>query len=546
MRWAIRRRPATVVFSTGMQKLVRNYLLGLLWGLFGAGVALWVLGTTLSPQELGILGAILAFSVLSMCAVETASFVRDLQPLWQLQQQGVHPQTLEAAYQRLLRLPAIAVRRVMGPHWLGVVIPAAGLTLLALVCRWVSLPAWEVLLAAVASVLLAGMHALVEFFLTQEISEELLQELLVRGRANGWTPNQMGRVLIPLKSKFRASAMFIGALPLCLLGVVNLLQLQTLSGRSLAVYVAMLAGVFTLGAGFAWFASVQLAESVERPLDQLLLRLREMEQGHYDVRADALYSDEFALVVAGLNQLAAAVEARDEANRMLLDSYFATLSAALDARDPYTAGHSLRVAEYAAVIGALAGMDEASIHRLRKAGWLHDIGKIGIRDQILLKEGRLTEEEFHMIRQHPVLGETILKNVQPAEAILPLLPGVRSHHERFDGKGYPDGLRGEEIPLDGRILAVADAFDAMTSDRPYRRGLPPEEAIRILMEGSGSQWDPYFVRLFVRWYTSTVNNSSKGRSLEKEIATTEIRQFTSLELPTKSSGQSIANDEAMH
>lgn len=194
----------------------------------------------------------------------------------------------------------------------------------------------------------------------------------------------------------------------------------------------------------------------------------------------------------------------------MVDSYFATLAAALDARDPYTAGHSLRVAEYAVKIGQLAHLSEERIDELRKSALLHDIGKIGIRDAVLLKEGRLTEEEWEQVKQHPVLGEAILKQVEPADAMAPYLPGVRSHHERYDGGGYPDGLAGEEISLFGRIIAVADAFDAMTSDRPYRKGLERDQAIEILEQGRGTQWDPYFAELFVQYYRRDNQSKESG------------------------------------
>jgi HD-GYP domain-containing protein (c-di-GMP phosphodiesterase class II) len=120
-----------------------------------------------------------------------------------------------------------------------------------------------------------------------------------------------------------------------------------------------------------------------------------------------------------------------------------------------------------------------------------------VPDSVLNKEGKLSVEEFDLIKLHPVLGESILKQVQPARAMAPLLPGVRSHHERYDGSGYPDGLRGEGIPFFGRIIAVADAFDAMTTDRPYRKGMSFEKALLILRQGMGTQWDPMLVQLFL-------------------------------------------------
>jgi len=188
---------------------------------------------------------------------------------------------------------------------------------------------------------------------------------------------------------------------------------------------------------------------------------------------------------------------RQRVNEQLLQSYFSTLAAALDARDTYTAGHSQRVAEYSLLIGRGAGLNREELDLLNKSALLHDIGKIGVRDSVLLKDGRLTDEEFEQIKKHPALGEEILKRVEPLEMMAPLLPGVRSHHERYDGRGYPDGLAGNDIPQLGRIIAVADAFDAMTSDRPYRSGMPLDKAISIITEGKGTQWDPYYAQIFI-------------------------------------------------
>lgn len=151
------------------------------------------------------------------------------------------------------------------------------------------------------------------------------------------------------------------------------------------------------------------------------------------------------------------------------------------------------------MIAQLAKLDTSEIGIIRKSALMHDIGKIGIRDDILLKEGKLSEGEFRIMESHPILGEAILRQIQPQDAMVPLLPGVRSHHERFDGKGYPDGHVAYNIPLHGRIMAVADAFDAMTSDRPYRKGMPVEQAIVILESGGGTQWDPDLSKLFVKF-----------------------------------------------
>lgn len=162
-----------------------------------------------------------------------------------------------------------------------------------------------------------------------------------------------------------------------------------------------------------------------------------------------------------------------------------SLVSALDAKDAYTCGHSSRVAELAVELATRLGYDEESIATIRMAGILHDIGKIGVEDSVLRKPGRLTDAEFAQIKTHPVLGYEILKGVKPFRKIL---PAVRHHHESWDGTGYPDGLAGDSIPRDAQVIAVADAFDAMTSNRPYRPGLPIPQVIEIFREGRGRQW----------------------------------------------------------
>jgi len=159
---------------------------------------------------------------------------------------------------------------------------------------------------------------------------------------------------------------------------------------------------------------------------------------------------------------------------------------AIDAKDSYTCGHSDRVALIARRLGEQLGLNRQQREQLYLAGLLHDIGKIGIPDSVLLKAGKLTEEELGQIKRHPERGHAILKHLSHLTEVL---PGVLHHHERWDGRGYPHGLGGEAIPLAARIIAVADAYDAMTSSRPYRRAMPEEKAEDILRRGAGSQWD---------------------------------------------------------
>ena len=171
------------------------------------------------------------------------------------------------------------------------------------------------------------------------------------------------------------------------------------------------------------------------------------------------------------------------------------MASAIDARDAYTHGHSQRVTEYAVAIAEGMGLSPAEVDIIRNASILHDVGKIGIKEDILKKPGRLTEEERREMEYHPFIGTKILQSVK---LLAPVMPLVYHHHERFDGTGYPDGLRGEEIPYGARIIALADAFESMTSDRPYRKALPLEEAMAELRYGSGRQFDPRIVEIFMR------------------------------------------------
>ncbi|MDQ7990214.1 MAG: HD domain-containing protein [Candidatus Dactylopiibacterium sp.] len=177
----------------------------------------------------------------------------------------------------------------------------------------------------------------------------------------------------------------------------------------------------------------------------------------------------------------------------LLGSLY-TMAALVEARDPYTVGHAWRVSRYARLLAEGSVQDEITIAQVSVAGFLHDLGKIGVAENILLRADHLVEAEYEIVKTHPVLGVHLLAG-HPLEDLL--APGIRHHHERPDGRGYPDGLKGLEIPLAARMIAVADAFDAMTTVRPYRRPLSQEQALKVIEQGLGSQFDAEFGARFV-------------------------------------------------
>jgi putative nucleotidyltransferase with HDIG domain len=171
------------------------------------------------------------------------------------------------------------------------------------------------------------------------------------------------------------------------------------------------------------------------------------------------------------------------------------LVSTVDARDHYTYGHSRKVNTYAVALAEAIGLSVEEVSRISAAALLHDIGKVGIPDRTLSKRGKLADEEWQAIQSHPRVGANIVGNVP---SLVSCVSGVLYHHERWDGTGYPEGLKGEAIPLDARILAIADAYAAMVSSRPYRDAMCEDKALKRMQQGAGRQFDPKLVEVFVR------------------------------------------------
>jgi response regulator RpfG family c-di-GMP phosphodiesterase len=193
-------------------------------------------------------------------------------------------------------------------------------------------------------------------------------------------------------------------------------------------------------------------------------------------------------------ELERAVRRQTRRVRRTFLSAITSLARTMEERDPYTAGHSRRVRTYALALAAAIGLDVRQRKLLSLAAQLHDLGKVAVPDAILHKPGALTAEELHIVRQHPSTGERILAPVVRNRVVL---AAIRGHHERLDGSGYPDGLRGDRIPLLARLISIPDCFDALTTSRAYRAALSTEEALDLLRAGAGSQFEPAFIRAFL-------------------------------------------------
>lgn len=246
----------------------------------------------------------------------------------------------------------------------------------------------------------------------------------------------------------------------------------------------------------AFLCSVGSSNNIVKPISAVVSHLRNAGTTGVlsELKSPSSSIKEIKELVDFYNQAAIAVRGATSRLEAAYLEFIGTLANALDARDPYTAGHSWRVSQLSTAIASAMGLDEPEVERIHIGALLHDIGKIGVADNLLQKRGRLTAKELGLVKKHPVIGRNILEGVQ---GFAPFLPAVELHHENWDGTGYPHGQSGRETPIDARIIHVADAYDAMTSQRPYRRSRTHQEAILELTEFAGLQFDPEIVDVFV-------------------------------------------------
>jgi putative nucleotidyltransferase with HDIG domain len=500
------------IFNTFQKRMFFNYVFGSLIAVLGVGSVFIFQTLNLSGRQSQHMLFIIFISLLVMFSAEYLAYSRHIKPLKSIYREQKHSlEALESAYFHSLNFPILTVRRIMLPHFLGLAIPATILTFLFIVNGQLNIPYSYIGYAWAGAFLVAIMHALIEFYLTFQTAAPILSDLAEKSmKLYNIDLLKKKSFHLSLKRKLLAGSLFLALFPVLLFSLALQVRLS-ITSEPQSDYWNWAALLILTIIILAFSGTVLLFRNIEEPVRELQKGFQNIEQGKTKELKNP-YSDEFSDLINGFNNMVTSLQEKDKKNEQLIASFFDVIAGALDARDPYTAGHSTRVAEYSVMIAERAGWPLSKIELLRKSALLHDIGKIGIRDDVLLKDGRLTEEQFAQIKLHPVIGANILEGIDLTEELLPILPGIKYHHERLDGKGYPEGLAGLAIPEFGRMIAVADAYDAMTSDRPYRRGMSPLKALSILEEGKGTQWDPAYVDHFISLQQKNMEFSSEQAS----------------------------------
>ena len=245
-----------------------------------------------------------------------------------------------------------------------------------------------------------------------------------------------------------------------------------------------------------------LSRTISDPISKLAGTSMELAKGNFKVRAAEGGSQEISALAGSFNHMAAQIEAyidrlikAAQENRELFVSSIRMIATAIDAKDPYTRGHSDRVCAYSLAVARELGLKGAELEEVRVSAMLHDVGKIGIDDRVLRKPSALNDEEFAMIKSHPFTGAQIM---EPVPQLKNIIPGIKYHHENWGGGGYPEGIKGEEIPRIARIIAVGDTFDAMTTDRPYQKAMSPKYAAEKIRSLVGKRFEPAIVEAFLK------------------------------------------------
>ncbi len=321
--------------------------------------------------------------------------------------------------------------------------------------------------------------------------DSLLTDAIIQTQAEGslsreFTDNAIGyqELLSPFEVRNGEDIGFLGvALPTSFLSQTSqITRANTLIFMTVILFLVIVVGIYIAGI-------------ITRPILDLKEAAIKVSKGDLNVRVKATGRDEVSILANSFNEM---VDSISKSKQDLLEAYDKTIEGwamALDLRDHETEGHSRRVTEFAVELAKRFGIKDETLENLRRGALLHDIGKIGIPDSILLKKGPLTDEEYNTMKQHPSFAHEFMGAI---EFLSPAIDIHYSHHEKWDGSGYPDGLKGEEIPAAARIFAIIDVWDAITKDRPYREAMAFNEALKVIEDGRGSHFDPLVTDEFLQ------------------------------------------------
>ncbi|MCL6587735.1 MAG: HD domain-containing protein, partial [Anoxybacillus sp.] len=353
--------------------LFRNYMIGSLIAVIGVGSTLMTMTLDVMKSDLYLLLFVQFISLFIMFALEYRTFQKDISPIRTLFfSPHFSEQQFYFALVQAKRFPLLTVRRIFIPHFLGLSIPAVVLTAAMIYNGLLHIPYVYIWYALLGAFLIASLHAVVEFFLTVQALKPLIREIIQIGRQHGLTEavGATNAVYVPIKLQLQVSVLFIGTFPVILFVLASQVKM-TFSAADFGWVVAVLC----ISVLFSLFAAHILAKEIESPIQELHKSMQGVQAESFEMICDNIYIDEFSELTNGFNHMVDAILRREEKNKQLLDSFITAMVAALDARDTYTAGHSLRVATYALEIGKRLRLPEEQLQKLYKSAILHDIGK---------------------------------------------------------------------------------------------------------------------------------------------------------------------------
>jgi HAMP domain-containing protein len=389
------------VFRTLLVKLARNYFLASLITTLGVGGVLIYLVTPPAEVDRIALFTIFLICLAGMITLNQLTLYRDLRPIRiYFKHSEANYEMLKAAYVQTHRFAILTARRILGPSVCGFFFTAAITISIARYVEWLHIPSRYLVYYSLGAVLITVIHAMIQFFLASETIRPLL--IYRRNESNHRFGKDMsldGNVLLSLRVKFLYFSLIIGISPILLFSMVAKLRYdEYASSESFWQWAGIIVGFgIVLSVVYGWLFS----RNIQQPIDQLQYVMNELNKSELEIKASDIYSDEFSQLVSGFNGMVEGLRERDSQNDQLVESYFSTFAAGLDARDPYTAGHSERVARYSIQIGQVASLSPLQLEMLNKSALLHDIGKIGVPDSVLYKEGKLSVEELNLIKLHP-------------------------------------------------------------------------------------------------------------------------------------------------